>query len=63
MQRHQRFAWRRAAGRLATADGWAPELNDVALTMAPKQYTIGGSRVRDRKVVGGFDWMDDIQWR
>jgi hypothetical protein len=63
MQRHQHFARRRAAGLGATADGWALELKDVALTKEPKQYTIDVSRVRYREVVGGFDWVDDIQWR
>ena len=50
MQRHRRFACTGAAGMV-----------DVALTAEPKQYTIGASRVRDRKVVGGF--CDVSQWR
>ncbi|MCY1019683.1 hypothetical protein [Pyxidicoccus sp. MSG2] len=65
MQRHKRFAstWT-VAGLGATAVGRGLESKDVALTAAPKQYTIGGSRVRYRREVGGFGWVsDDIQWR
>ena len=58
-----------------TIDGFELKLADVALTTEPKQYTIDVSRVRYRKVVGGFGWVaggrttplvffiDDIQWR
>ncbi|MFY0572786.1 hypothetical protein ACN28E_54400 [Archangium lansingense] len=49
-----------------TADGFEQKLEEVKLTTAPKQYTIDVSRVRDRKVVGGFGWVaggrTTIQW-
>jgi hypothetical protein len=58
-----------------TVDGFEFKLPDVALTTEPKQYTIDVSRVRYRKVVGGFGWVaggrtsplvffvDDVQWK
>ncbi|QSQ22829.1 hypothetical protein JY651_48360 [Pyxidicoccus parkwayensis] len=58
-----------------TADGFELKSPEVTLTTEPKQYTIDVSRVRYRKVVGGFGWVaggrssplvlfiDDIQWR
>lgn len=62
-------------GMGATADGFELKTQELTLTTEPKQYTIDVSRVRYRKVVGGFGWVsggrssplvlfiDDIQWR
>lgn len=44
-----------------SVEGFQLELKEVPLTTAPKRYTIDVSRVRDRKVVGGF--VDGFQWR
>lgn len=44
-------------GRGPTVDGFEQKVAEVPLTPAPKQDTIGVSRVRDRKRVGG-----DVRW-
>ncbi|WP_267145404.1 hypothetical protein [Myxococcus guangdongensis] len=63
------------AGLSTTADGFTLDTGDRTLTTTPTEYTIDVSRVRYRKVVGGFGWVagskpspfvffiDDIQWR
>lgn len=48
-------------GMGTSEEGFQLELKEVPLTTAPKRYTIDVSRVRDRKVVGGF--VDGFQWR
>jgi len=62
-------------GMSTKADGFSLDTGDQTLTTEPKEYTIDVSRVRYRKVVGGFGWVaggkpspmvfyiDDIQWR
>ncbi|MCE9673871.1 hypothetical protein LY474_39360 [Myxococcus stipitatus] len=77
------YAWGASGGEVikflvglsTTADGFALDTGDITLTAEPKEYTIDVSRVRYRKVAGGFGWvtggkptpvvffLDDIQWR
>ncbi|NTX03215.1 MULTISPECIES: hypothetical protein [Myxococcus] len=77
------YAWGATGGEVVkflvglstTADGFSLDTGDQTLTAEPKEYTIDVSRVRYRKVVGGFGWVaggkptpvvfyvDDIQWR
>ncbi|MCP3100518.1 hypothetical protein LZ198_16740 [Myxococcus sp. K15C18031901] len=77
------YAWGASGGEVVKflvglstkADGFTMDTGDITLTAEPKEYTIDVSRVRYRKVAGGFGWvtggrttpivffLDDIQWR